>query len=447
MNKPEAVAPSISPLRFHPRRQTAAIERPRSLSLEDFKALLGARRLYIFAVNLEGIGFLRRFTRLGIPVGGFIDSRHFQNDRQRGAPVIHPDNFFATASPERDFILITAKHRQTRRWAIDLCESHGWRKHETYLTATDLCDYLPTIEVAGLCNLHCISCNMGLPGANDHGGMMSASTYRQVLNKLCHEIPFVNSVYLYLWGEPLLNPDLPEIVRISHEQGVATEISSNLTDARRLEPLIEAEPDVLVVPCSGVGENFGLTRTGGNWTKFQNNLHKLRTFLDKHQAETVVRITYHLYKHNLGEDYDQVEALAKELGFQFLPVLAQIFPERVLRHVIYGDPIPEPMQQADALLYYPIADQLAYAQANKDRICFMMKVFPTVRWNTSVVHCSNLMEPVLAPSYLDTPLEELLDYREANGFCTTCMDHGMHRFFDVAATVTMENGQRVVSRC
>jgi hypothetical protein len=104
------------------------------------------------------------------------------------------------------------------------------------------------------------------------------------------------------------------------------------------------------------------------------------------------------------------------------------------------------MLRANEMLCYPVAEQLAYAQANKDRICFMMKVFPTVRWDTSVVHCSNLMQPVLTPSYLDMPLAELHEVREENHFCDKCMDHGMHRFFDVAATVIEEDGKRTVHR-
>jgi hypothetical protein len=314
------------------------VTRPEAMPLEDFRALLGTRTIYIFSVNLEGIGFTRRLSRLGFEVGGFIDSREFPDAHRQGKPVIHPDRFFA-GNPEEVFVIITAKHRETRRRAIGLCETFGLQRNVSYLTSTTLCDYLPTIEIAGSCNLRCISCNMGLPGANKYGGLMSAATYRQVLEKMVTEIPFLNSVYLYLWGEPLINPNLPEIIRITREFGVASEISSNLVDGRRLEAFVKARPDVLVAPCSGIGDNFALTRTGGDWESYRENLYKLRSYLDKYSQETTVRITYHLYKHNLEEDYTAVETLARELGFQFLPVLAQIFPERVLRHVIDGDPI------------------------------------------------------------------------------------------------------------
>lgn len=415
------------------------------MTRERFQSLAKGRKIYIYSVNLEGIGFLKLFTRLGLDIGGFIDSRPIPGGVKRGAPVIHPDSFFAEHASQA-LVVITAKHRQTKREAMARCEESGLLRGTSFFITTDLCDYLPTIEIAGMCNLRCISCNMGLPGANKKGGFMSAASYRQVLTKMCDEIPFLNSVYLYLWGEPLLNPEIADIIRITSELGVACEISTNLNDARTLEKVIQAQPEVLVVPCSGVGANFDLTRTGGKWEVFKKNLYDLRRLIDLHGADTAVRVHYHMYKHNMDEDYDAIAQMAAELGFQFLPILAQIFPEYVLRNVIYGEPIPPQMLQANDLLYFPIADQLAYAQQNSSRNCFMMKVFPVVRWDSSVVHCSNLTFPILSASYLEHSLDDLLSIRRDNQFCTTCMDHGMHRFFDVAASIKVVDGKRTVVR-
>ena len=416
-----------------------------AMTIEGLRTLAKGRAVYIYAVNLEGIGYLKFFLRQGFEVGGFIDSRSFPENTRRGKPVIHPDVFFS--GPREDaLVLITAKHRQTRRQAIEQCERAGLLRHTTYFVASDLCDYYPTIEIAGKCNLRCISCNMGLPGANKKGGYMRASTFRKVLDKMQSEIPFLNSLYLYLWGEPLLNPDLAEIVRSASEAGVACEISTNLNEAKNLEALVAANPEIIVVPCSGVGESFEMTRTGGDWKKFHANLHALRELMDKHGVETTVRVHYHMYKHNMGTEYDEIEALSKKLGFQFLPILAQIFPEYVLRHVMYSEPIPAPMQRANELLHFPIDDQLAYARQNTDKSCFMMKVFPVVRWDTSAVHCSNLTFPVLKSSYLDATLDELLTIRHDNDFCSKCIEHSMHRFFDVSASVQTVGGERIVVR-
>jgi hypothetical protein len=153
------------------------------ITLDQFKSQAKARKVYIFAVNLEGIGFLKLFTRLGLDIGGFIDSRPIPGASKRGQPVIHPDKFFADLASDA-LVVITAKHRQTKRQAMERCEQAGLKRGETFFTTTDLCDYLPTIEIAGLCNLRCISCNMGIPGANLKGGYMSAADYRQVLTKM-----------------------------------------------------------------------------------------------------------------------------------------------------------------------------------------------------------------------------------------------------------------------
>ncbi|WP_217126452.1 radical SAM protein [Hydrogenophilus thiooxidans] len=413
---------------------------------EDFKKIIRTKKIFIYSANLEGKGFVRRLDFLNLKVNGFIDSRKFKDSVHFGYPVIHPDDFFSNFTPNEAIIIITAKHREIRRLAQEFCIKNGWVRGETFFLSTDLCDFYPTIEVSGICNLKCITCNMGLPGANKRGGMMSAETYELVLHKLSNEIPFLNSVYLYQWGEPLLNPDLPKIVEISHNKGISVEISTNLMDIRNLEKLIKTEPDVLIVPCSGTGRNFEIARTGGKWKKFEKNLYKLKEYIEKHSPATFVRISYHIYKDNINKDFDEVKKIAEQLGFYFEPILAHVFPEKMLHHVLYGVPIPETMKIANDLLLYSIEEQLAYAQSVKDRPCFMIKCFPTIRWDTSVVHCSNLMEPTLTRSFLDIPLEEILKNRKANGFCNKCMQHGMHRFFDVAIKVVEKEGVRTIER-
>ncbi len=242
----DILSPYVTPQSLQSVRQAKAAERsPRTP--ETFKALVGNRKIFVFSVNVDGIGFMRRFTRLGLDVGGFIDSREFKDGMQRGKPVIHPDQFFS--GDARDvFVLVAAKHRPTRKWAIDLCERFGLERYRTYVTSVDLCDHQPTIEISGVCNLRCISCNMGLSGANKRGGLMSAETYRRVLAKMSEEIPFLNSVYLYQWGEPLLNADLPEIVRITAEFGLTSEVSTNLIDVRHLDRVIEVAERIERLP-------------------------------------------------------------------------------------------------------------------------------------------------------------------------------------------------------
>jgi phenylacetate-CoA ligase len=50
------------------------------------------------------------------------------------------------------------------------------------------------------------------------GGIMKIGDYERCLEKLKKDIPWVNSVYLYLWGEPLMHPKIGDFVKLSLNQ-------------------------------------------------------------------------------------------------------------------------------------------------------------------------------------------------------------------------------------
>ncbi len=412
---------------------------------EQIKHLIGQKSVYIYAANLEGLGICRLFTRLGIDVQGFIDSRKYDNNKKKDKPIIHPDTFFSRNDVSQTFIIIATKHRKTKRHAIKQCKKSGLVRNVSYIVITDLCEFLPTIEVVGSCNLKCISCEVGAPDIKQIG-LMSPETYREVLLKMTKEIPFMNSVCLYEWGEPFLHPQLPEIIRITSEFGLTSDISSNLNYGKHIEEIVKAEPDMLTIPCSGIGKNYEITHTKGKWEIFKKNLYSLRNYIDKYKSDTAVRIPYHMYKHNLKKDYDYVEALVQELGFYFFPILANIFPGKVYDYVINNQPLPMGMQKANEMLIIPMEEQLEYAYEHRELFCPVMKAFPSVRSDKSVLHCCNMVKPIVHNDYLEVSLEQLMQLRKDADTCGKCMEKGLHRFFDVNATVEVINGKRVVRR-
>ena len=57
-----------------------------AMTAQKFRELANGRPIYIYAVNLEGIGYLKLLTRMGFDVGGFIDSRPIPGGTKRGKP-------------------------------------------------------------------------------------------------------------------------------------------------------------------------------------------------------------------------------------------------------------------------------------------------------------------------------------------------------------------------
>ena len=213
--------------------------------------------------------------------------------------------------------------------------------------------------------------------------------------------------------------------------GLATEISTNLNNIRHLDSLIQADPDILIVTSSGFGENYEITHTGGKFEKFKMNCKVLREKLDQYKAETFVKYHYLIYNNNSGEEMEAAQAFAEHLGFQFVPILANIFPGKIHDHVVLGEALPDVMVEANKYLLYDIHDQIRWAQEQKNKSCPVIKAFPTIKWDGQVMHCCNMTNPEVGTGFLNNSLQELLTMRHDSGFCQRCQSHGMHRVFDV----------------
>ena len=68
------------------------------------------------------------------------------------------------------------------------------------------------VEITNACNLRCSFC----PGTRRAERFMTAEEFRLLTEKLRGHVKYL---YLHVMGEPLLHPDLGELLSISGEQG------------------------------------------------------------------------------------------------------------------------------------------------------------------------------------------------------------------------------------
>lgn len=406
-------------------------------TIESLRAHIGERKLYLYGAGPRGRTWYSFFMHHKFPVAGFIDKSKTGKD-------IFPQSILEEPSFRKDaFIVITAPYAHSNHIQT-LLQKHGLEKTTDYLNHSQLCSYYPTIEVSGICNLTCMSCNLGSsPETRGRGGFMNIDTYKKVLTKLIQDIPFVSSVYLYLWGEPLLNPELPHIIEYTKQCGLGVEISTNLNQCANLEKVIQAAPDFLIVPCSGTGNNYELTHTGGKWSVFEQNLYKLKEYITRYSVSTGVEVVYHVYRHNLNDDYDYIEHLAEKLGFSFKPVIANIFPERILDYVAFGKDIPEVMKEISKSMIYTINDQIQFSQ-EKNKKCVMMNAFPVIRWNGSVIPCCNMEGGTVADNYLEVSLKELKRRQVSSSLCKACISLKLQHAFYISGEIKTIDGIRQI---
>ena len=78
------------------------------------------------------------------------------------------------------------------------------------------------LEITNRCNLNCSFC----PGTRRQPHTMSPAEFRLLAGRLR---PATRYLYLHLMGEPLLHPDLPELLRIAGELDFLVNITTNGT--------------------------------------------------------------------------------------------------------------------------------------------------------------------------------------------------------------------------
>lgn len=399
------------------------------IELAALQAFCAGKRIYVWGAMIVGQGVCRTLERTGTPITAFLDSsRELQGKTALGYPILRQDSVFDAVRAGEGVIIAASGHCDLE--IGQLCQAAGLTYGKHYILSRDFNQIDPSVDVAGMCNLHCISCPRGNMEEQPAPGLMSAATYKKVLDKLLRENPLLGSIQLYTWGEPLLNPELPEIVAATREAKVLTAISSNLNFAKHLEPVVAAGPDWFKVSCSGWEESYELTHTGGKWDTFLANLQKIAALRDRLRPQMQITVNYHLYKHNLGADYQRMEALCHELSLIFRPSAAYLYPADNIMDYVNGKPLSENARRTLPLLMLGLDEGLEMARQRAALPCPEERCFP-INWNCMVRSCGIFFKPMLADNFLETPLAEILRRKRESPLCAACKERGIHQFTGV----------------
>lgn len=139
-----------------------------------------------------------------------------------------------------------------------------------------------SVEPANICQLRCPECPVGRgenhhsPIPNHQSPMMPLEVFRRVLAE-CRETASV--IQFYFQGEPLLNKDLPQMIREAHEAGLYTIVSTNsqAMTPELAEALVQSGLDRIIISMDGLSEaSYNAYRIGGSLEKTKSALQYLR---------------------------------------------------------------------------------------------------------------------------------------------------------------------------
>ena len=112
-----------------------------------------------------------------------------------------------------------------------------------------------SVEPAAVCQLRCPACPVGLrnnekPIANSQK-LMSCEVWECVLREVSS---YAHTIQFYFQGEPLLNKDLPRMIREAHDAGLYTIVSTNAQamTKERAEELVSSGLDRIIISMDGL---------------------------------------------------------------------------------------------------------------------------------------------------------------------------------------------------
>lgn len=166
--------------------------------------------------------------------------------------------------------------------------------------------YLTTIglETNNTCNLRCRHC----PAPREMKrtkGFMAWKLFRQIIDNN----PYLQRIYLTDWGEPLLHPEIIEMIAYAHSQGKHVSLTTNgtLLDQPMSQALLKAGLDLIKISIDGSPKTYEKIR-GYSYERVRENIYEFLSLKEATKSSTWVEVTMVIYE----ETIEEVEFMLKE---------------------------------------------------------------------------------------------------------------------------------------
>ncbi len=167
------------------------------------------------------------------------------------------------------------------------------------------------IETSLVCNLKCPECALGGELIDRKKGVLAYERFKIIAEKIR---PFARYIYLHLWGEPMLNPDIFSMIRYA-APFATTHISTNalMLDRESAERLIASGVSEILVSIDGATQEvYQIYRVGGNLQKAFVALKILQDLNVAHGGRVNLIPQFIVFKHNQHQ-MKQFEGICRAL--------------------------------------------------------------------------------------------------------------------------------------
>lgn len=202
---------------------------------------------------------------------------------------------------------------------------HNWvRMNNSKLNTQDYTawgfPYMLQIEPTNMCNLACPLCPCGRKELERDPRHMKLEEFNTIIDDM---EPYLLFLVLWDWGEPLMNPDLPEMINYAAERDIRTVTSTNahfLHNEDFVGKILSSGLDSLIVAIdSHQEENYRAYRQGGSLSRAMEGLRKTIVIKKKLKSRTLINMRMVIMKQNEHE-LKVMRNLSRSLGVDLFTV-------------------------------------------------------------------------------------------------------------------------------
>ncbi|NQT18588.1 MAG: radical SAM protein [Planctomycetes bacterium] len=180
--------------------------------------------------------------------------------------------------------------------------------------------YCLVVDPCNSCMLACPLCPTGQGTKGRTKAMMSFDDYKRILDELKNHL---YEIYLFNWGESLLNKDIFRMVDYAHGSGIRTRLSSNLNyfEDGFAEKLVASGLDHLIVSLDGTNQHsYKKYRRKGSFEKVIDAVNQIVAEKKRRKSKTpILTWQFLVMKHN-EKEVPAVHHMARELEFDIVRI-------------------------------------------------------------------------------------------------------------------------------
>lgn len=209
--------------------------------------------------------------------------------------------------------------------------------------------------------------------------------------------PYLFTLNLCNWGEPLLNPELPEMIAHAKTYNIVVGLSTNLNflSEKMAKAIAGSGLDVMVISIDGASsETYSKYRQGGSFETVMENIKKLLTFKNQEEEFPLLIWQFLVNKYN-EKEIETARVMAEKVGAYFLPSRMRTSMGKELLLPLYE----RVREMKEWLPENPIYNKYSYDITQETRTpqktCKWLWTTAVVNWDGSVSPCCGVFEKLL----------------------------------------------------